>query len=290
LDRELKKAYRYCQNLARRKARNFYYSFAYLPKYKRLAIYALYAFAQYGDQLVDENPTRNPGSGCGIADLLYDFQECLQGQYQSPLFQALHDSIRRFNLPLNYFHDLIEGMKSDSNFQGFTSFEELREYCYKVAGTVGLLCVEIFRYKDEMVKVYAENLGIALQLTNIIRDIKEDYHRGRIYLPLEDMARFRYSESDIAKGTINDNFLNLMEFQYQRAKEFYHKAETSLPARERKTQVASEIMKKIYRELLETIKRRGFNIYSQRISLNPAQKIYLALSTYLNIILRILEK
>jgi phytoene synthase len=170
-------------------------------------------------------------------------------------------------------------MESDLSVHRFQDFSQLREYCYKAASTVGLLCVEIFGYDDIKVKTYAENLGIALQLTNIIRDVGEDFQRGRIYLPLEDFSRFNYSEADLAQKKCDKNFLNLIEFQYSRAVEYYHLAEQALPPKELKIQIASEIMKNIYRELLETIKLRNFPVLEGRVKLSSSKKLSIALRT-----------
>lgn len=282
MDAELERAYRFCRNLARTKAGNFYYAFIFLPKPKRRAIYALYAFCQYTDNLVDEVPRKvNPVSD--IDKLRADLANCLEGKYSSPLFIALGDSIRRYSLPIEHFHELIDGIESDLHLTRIETFDDLERYCYLVASTVGLLCVEIFGYRDKAVRRYAENLGVALQLTNIIRDIKEDALRGRVYLPVEDLERFNYSLDDLANELVNENFHRLMELQYNRALEFYRRAEEALPPEELKSQVASEIMKKIYRELLETVKRSGFRIFDERISVKSSRKILLALTTYLNI-------
>ena len=287
MNHNLKKAYRYCRDQAREKAGNFYYSFVFLPPAKKRAIYALYAFCQAGDQMADEG-TGGPG-GAGITDLSFlrdKLNACYRGEADSPLYLALHDTVRRFDLPQEPFLELIGGMESDLDFRGFDNFEELKEYCYKVASTVGLLCVEIFGYEDDAVKDYAVNLGIALQLTNIIRDIREDYLNGRIYLPREDLAEFGYSESDLIADLENDRFYELMNFQYRRALSFYDKADATLPKRELKAQIASEIMKRIYRELLEKIKRENFPVFQKRVSLPAGLKIKTALFTYLQILTR----
>ncbi|MBC8278295.1 MAG: squalene/phytoene synthase family protein [FCB group bacterium] len=279
MNTELKKAYRYCRDLAREKAGNFYYSFVFLPPAKKRAIYALYAFCQIGDQMADEGIG---GQGNDkITDLSFlreKLDACYRGEADSLLYLALNDTIRRFDLPRKLFSELIGGMESDLDFQGFDNFGELRDYCYKVASTVGLLCVEIFGYKDEAVKDYAVNLGIALQLTNIIRDVKEDKDNGRIYLPREDLAEFGYREDDLKSESENNQFYELMNFQYRRAVSFYDKADKILPGSELKSQIASEIMKRIYRELLEKIKRENFPVFRKRAALPASHKIRTALS------------
>ena len=281
---ELKKAYQFCRNLARAKAGNFYYAFIFLPKPKRQAIYALYAFCQYGDQMVDEvNPGGNPVSD--IDNLRTELKNCMDDSYSTPLFTALADSIRRYNLPMKHFDELIDGMETDLHRNRFETFAELEKYCYSVASTVGLLCVEIFGYKEESVREYARNLGMALQLTNIIRDVKEDAARNRIYIPQEELKKFDYSEEKLLKAPSGDNFKRLMMFQYERAVEYYVRANDSLLPAERKNEIASEIMKTIYRELLEVIKNNGFKVFDKRYSIKGFRKIFLALSTYLQILL-----
>lgn len=285
MDAELQRGYEYCRDLTRRKAGNFYYSFVFLPKTKRKAIYALYAFCHLGDRITDEIQDEDTaGAVKDFSKLRKDIQGCIEGKPQSsPLFTALGDTIHRFKLPEEHFYQLLEGMESDLNFRVFDTFADLHRYCYNVASTVGLLCVEIFGYRDDSVKIYAENLGIALQLTNIIRDIKEDYQRGRVYLPQEDLEIFKYGETDFSRERVDENFHQLMEFQYQRAIGFYESAEKSLPASERKSQIAAEIMKSIYRKLLEIIKLKQFQVFNQRISLNGFMKAAIALATYLDI-------
>ena len=275
MNKELRQAYKQCRDIARRKAGNFYYSFVLLPPEKKRGIYALYAFCQVGDQLADEDAPRD-------LDVLRErLDACYKGEYSSPLYSALGDTVRKYNLPRNIFHELIAGMESDLSFRGFDTFEELRQYCYKVASTVGLLCIEIFGYESNKVKEYAENLGIALQLTNIIRDVREDYERGRIYIPREDMELFKITEEDFKTNPASENLRKLLKFQYERADSFYRKTEELLPSSEKIEQISSEIMKAIYRELLEEIRRQGFPVMERRVSLSKLKKILLALKTYL---------
>ena len=285
LDAELEKDYNYCWNLARCKAGNFYNAFIFLPKKKRRAIFALYAFCHLGDRIADENVSGESADlAADLSQMRANLEQCYAGEkVQAPIFKALQHSIRQFNLPREPFRQLLDGIESDIKFKGFGTFAELRTYCYQVASTVGLLCVEIFGYKSSSVLKYAENLSIALQLTNIMRDIKEDFLRGRVYLPREDLERFDYGKKDFENERFNGNFQRLMEFQYQRAKSFYKAANNSLPSQERKNQIASEIMKSIYCKILETIKQRQFRIYDGRISLNRFTKAYIALSTCLKI-------
>ena len=219
-----------------------------------------------------------------IDSLREDLKQCLDDSYSTPLFRALADSIRKYNLPMKHFDELITGMETDLHRNRFNTFSELEEYCYSVASTVGLLCVEIFGYRDNTVKDYARNLGIALQLTNIIRDVKEDADRGRIYIPLDEIQKFGCSEEKLFSGVVDDSFRKLMRFQYDRALEYYKTADDILPANERKAEIASEIMKVIYRELLEEIKKGGFRVFDKRHRIKGTRKLSLALSTFLQIL------
>ncbi len=230
--------------------------------------------------MADENPSA--GKLINLDQLREELEVCFQGKSHSPLYTALHHTIESFHLPINLFEQLIEGMESDLDFQGFDNFAELREYCYKVASVVGLLCIEIFGYKSEKVKEYAENLGIALQLTNIMRDVKEDFQRGRIYLPREEILQCGLTGENLfdQKG---DGFNRLMELQYDRAAEYYRRAEQALPKTERKNQIASEIMRAIYWRLLQKIKAQKFPVWEERVSISGRRKIGIALGTYLKI-------
>lgn len=268
MNKELTQAYNHCRDITRRNAGNFYYSFNFLPGEKRKAIFALYAFCQVGDQLADEDTPRN-------LDVLRErLDACCKGEYYSPLYLALGDTIGKYDLPRSIFHELIAGMESDLSFKGFDTFSELRRYCYKVASTVGLLCIEIFGYKSDMVKEYAENLGIALQLTNIIRDVKEDYERKRIYIPREDLEQYRIKEEDFKTIPVSDGFRDLLKFQYDRAVGFYRKTEELLPSSERRGQISSEIMKVIYRELLEEIRGGDFRYWNGGFHYPNRKRLY----------------
>lgn len=274
---ELSESYRYCRKLARLKAKNFYYAFVFLPRAKRNAIYALYAFCQYGDSLADEaDDVKN------LESLRRGLENCLVGKYDNPFFPALADSIKRFNMPLKYFYELIDGMESDLNFQEFASFEQLQKYCYKVASTVGLLCIEIFGYRDMKVRDYAYNLGIALQLTNIIRDFGEDFKNGRMYFPLDALNSWGFSGNKVFSEEKTE-FQRMMEEMFLKAKSFYELANANLRQSELKNQIASEIMKEIYFHLLHKIHRQHFPVLKKRISLSALNKISIALKTYIKI-------
>jgi len=191
---------------------NFFYSFQFLPKEEREAIYTVYAFCRYADDLVDVSD----GNGAHAIEhkrqrlqwLREGIEACYAGEARHPFFRSLHWVVRRFNIPKQYFLTLLDGIERDLIVQRYETFEELREYCYSVASVVGLIVIEIFGYRYEQTKSYAVNLGYALQLTNILRDVKADKDRGRIYLPLEDLRRFGYSEQELLEEVYNDAFKN----------------------------------------------------------------------------------
>jgi len=232
--------------------------------------------------MADEPAVRQ--GGANLQRLREEIIDCYRGVNRSPLYAALHHTIKSCQLPRKYILEIIEGMESDLNFKGFDNFSQLRDYCYKVASAVGLLCIEIFGYESDKVREYAENLGIALQLTNIIRDVKEDLGRGRIYLPREEIAQCGLSCEDLS-GWRGDGFISLMEAQYHRAAEYYRRAEAVLPAEERRNQMASEIMRAIYWALLEKMRAGNFPVLERRVALSGWRKVQIALSTYMKIML-----
>ncbi len=196
---------------------SFYYSFALLPRYKREAISAVYAFCRYTDDIVDEG-TDERRKGLLLRKWRMELGQALRGTSTYPLLNQLSATARKFNIPVDHFYELIRGMEIDLTKTRYATFEELREYCYLVASTVGLMCRQIFGYRNESTRDYAINLGIALQLTNILRDVKDDAKRGRIYLPQEDLRRFGCSEEDLFAGRYTPEFANLMRFECDRAR------------------------------------------------------------------------
>ena len=189
-------------------------------------------------------------------------------------------SIEAFDLPKQPFLDLIDGMEMDLKWQSYQTFADLREYCYRAASAVGLICIEIFGYESARTREYAVNLGIALQLTNILRDLKEDTARGRIYLPLEDLERFGYSEHELRLSLYNAPFIELIKFEHARARSYFEKATASLPAGDRSSMFAAEIMGAIYRELLDQIPAVQFNVFRNRLSVSKSRRLKVALTIW----------
>lgn len=266
---------------------NFLYSFSFLPKEEREAINSVYAFFSYIDNIVDETPTINQQEFEKKMKRLEFWESSINKLYDkkenSKLLKPLEKTIDRFLIPKQYFTTLIDGCKSDLINNRYESFDDLKKYCYSVASIVGLTCIEIFGYKYEDTKNYAINLGYALQLTNIIRDIKVDKDRGYIYIPKEDLLRFKYSENDLYNEVYNDNFKELIAFQVKRAREYYHKARSFLRPDERRRLIAAEIMDDIYYRLLDKIELNDYNIWNKKIKVSNSHKIIMALKHWLSI-------
>ena len=258
---------------------NFYYSFLLLPGPKRRAIKNVYAFCRILDDIVDKDPgTRNPQ-----ADLQYWREEVdnwFEGYATTEFGDSFISTIEEFDLPREPFVDLIDGMEMDLKWRSYQSFADLREYCYRVASAVGLICIEIFGYESPRTREYAVNLGLALQLTNILRDLKEDVARGRIYIPLEDLERYGYSEKDMRANVYNTPFVQLMKFEHSRAAYYYQAATATLPEQDAASLFAAEIMKAIYSELLDSIAAVQFDVYRNRISIPKARKMKLAIDIW----------
>lgn len=258
---------------------NFYYSFLLLPREKREAMFAIYAFCKYTDDLVDEE---HPGQN--KMDLLNDWRHEVERMYEGrathPITRSVSESLERFEIPKQYFHDLIDGMEMDLNQTRYSTFDELLQYCYRVASVVGLMSIEIFGYTCDRTRQYAKDLGIAFQLTNIIRDVKADAERNRIYIPQEDLQRFAYSERDLLDGHYSRAFINLMSFQVVRAREYFQRAAKSLPLIDKPAMVAAEIMASIYFRILENVEKTHYNVFSGKVSLPKPVKVGIALSTW----------
>jgi 15-cis-phytoene synthase len=205
---------------------------------------------------------------------------CYSGRPHHPISLALADTIQRFPIQQEHLAGIIDGVEMDLRCKRYETFASLYNYCYHVASLVGLVCIEIFGYRNPSASDYAVNLGVAFQLTNILRDVGEDGQRGRIYLPLEDLARFRYLEEELLGGVYNQAFVRLMTFECQRARDYYTRAATYLAPEDRRPLAAAEAMRSIYSRLLDKIAARNYRVFDTRISLPTAHKIGLALSTW----------
>jgi len=268
------------RKLARATGSNFYYSFLLLPRTQRRAIKDVYAFCRLLDDVVDEDQTgRAP-----YAELQYwrgEIEACYKGNPTNKFSEKLLVSIEEFDLPKQPFLDLIDGMEMDLKWHSYQTFADLREYCYRAASAVGLICIEIFGYESARTREYAVNLGLALQLTNILRDLTEDAKRGRIYIPLEDLERFGYSEHDVRQNLYNAPFIELMKYQHARAASYFERAASSLPEQDRASMFAAEIMGAIYRELLDQIPAVQFDVYRNRLSVSKTRRLQIAFGIWL---------
>src|SRR5262249_55048449 len=278
-------AYSYCRRITQQSSSNFYYAFRLLPTERHNALCALYAFCRFLDDIADQPEVVGEQQQAGsqkekLAILLRMWREelrrCCAGTPHHPISQALTDVIRRFPIRPEHLAGIIDGVEMDLSQTRYRTFEELYDYCYHVASLVGLVCIEIFGYRNPSARNYAINLGIAFQLTNILRDVGEDMKRDRIYLPTEDLRRFSYTEQDLHAEIYNEPFIRLMLFEGQRAKEYYTQAVANLAVEDRRSLVAAEAMRLIYGRLLEKLEMRKFQVFETRVSLTTPGKIVLA--------------
>jgi 15-cis-phytoene synthase len=270
----------YCQQKAAQSGSSFYYSFLFLPPERRRAITALYAYCREVDDVVDEC-TDAAIARTTLAWWRNQVAEIYTGSPQHPVAQALVHTARTFRLPQERLQEIITGMEMDLTQRRYTDFNALKLYCFRVASVVGLLSAEIFGYRNPATLGYAENLGMAFQLTNIIRDVGEDARRDRIYLPADELARFKVTVSDIMHARDSTGFRELMEFQIERAMGYYRDALALLPADDRRSQRPGLVMAAIYQTLLAEIKNDGSRVLTRRTSLTPIRKLWIAWKTWL---------
>lgn len=268
------------RNVMKKSKTNFFYSSLFLNKPRREGLRIVYAFCRFTDDIVDNEELPVEEKTVEIRKWKERLHSSLYDNSSDEFFTVLNEQIDIFNIPHKPFFDLIEGMEMDVEKSRYETFEDLYKYCYCAASAVGLMTIEIFGYKNDDIKKYAENLGLALQLTNILRDVKKDALNNRIYIPLEDMKKFNYSESDLMNSVYNDNFRGLMEYEYNRTVEYYAKAESFLAKEDKGNMIAAEIMGKIYFKLLEKIKTSGFNVYKSNVKIPKLWKLILAYSVF----------
>jgi 15-cis-phytoene synthase len=269
----------YCSQLTRKSRSNFYYSFLFLAKEKREAMYAVYAFCRSVDDVADGSASERDKQML-LDEWRHELDRCYAGTANHPITMKLAHSIQRFPIPKEYFDELIAGVEMDLTHTRYPTFRDLYEYCYRVAGVVGLMCIEIFGYRNPKAKDYAVNLGVALQLTNIMRDLKVDAERGRIYLPQEELARFGYHEDELLRGAYTPAFIELMRFAGNRARQYFQQARQLLAEEDRRALVAAEIMSAIYYRLLETIEASRYRVFERSITLPTSHKLWIALSIW----------
>ena len=270
----------YCQQKAAQSGSSFYYSFLFLPTERRRAITALYAFCREVDDIADE--VKDVGiARTKLAWWRTEVANLFAGHPHHPVTKALAPFVGPFRLDAGRMNEIIDGMEMDLDHHRYADFEGLKLYCHRAAGVVGQLSASIFGFANAATLEYAEALGMAFQLTNIIRDVGEDARRGRVYLPADELARFDMTAEDIAARRAGPRFQELMAFQADRAQSYYDLAFSRLPAEDRRSQRAGLIMAAIYRTLLEEIRRDGFKVLDQRVALTPLRKLWIAWKTWI---------
>ena len=270
----------YCQEKTAKSGSSFYYSFMFLSKPKREAITALYAFCREVDDIADEC-TEHHIAQTKLTWWRSEIEKLYQNNPQHPVTKALLGPIKTYHLDAEHFIEIIDGMEMDLSFNRYQDFKQLQLYCYRVASVVGLLSAQIFGFSNRKTLKYAHDLGMAFQLTNIIRDVGEDARRNRIYLPLEDLALFNVTEDDILQSRESDAVKMLLDYQIERAESYYDRALQELPDEDRKSQRVGLMMAAIYRTLLREIKADGAQkVLNARTSLGALRKLYLALQVW----------
>lgn len=271
------------QAITRKSASNLALAFVLLPKPKRDAMSALYAFCREVDDVADEDTVPTETRRARLAEWREDIrQACAGGAPQFPVNQEFQPVIKKYGLRFELFDELIKGCEMDLDTKSYDSYAELELYCHRVASVVGLLSIEIFGYKNPACHDYAVHLGKALQLTNILRDVRADAERGRIYLPLAELKRFQVAPEEIMSGHYSERYRALAASVAGRAREFYRLARQSLPAEDRRAMVAAELMGSVYWQLLLKLEQHQFNVFgAKRISLSKARKVSLVLNSWL---------
>jgi len=279
----LTEAQAHCTAYTKKSGSNFYYSFLFLPKVKRNAMYTVYAFCKAVDSAVDEPPY-----GSNPKDELTRWRRELEAVYAgtptNPIMVSLAHHVKALSIPKAYFEELIKGVEMDLFNNRYVTFEELSLYCYRVASVVGLICLHIFGVTSARAQDYAVALGMAFQITNVLRDVGTDAAQGRIYLPLEDLQKYNYPEKSLLNRTYSPEFRMLMEHEASRALHYYKRAEAALlalPAAERRALTVAEIMRGIYRRMFEDIQRSDYRVFGPRITLSTARRVFIALRIWL---------
>ena len=277
----------YCNAVTKRSGSNFYYSFFFLPAARRAAMYTVYAFCKEVDDTVDNAP---PGSDprTAISQWRGEVAAVYGGAPTHPVAISLAGHVRHLGIPKDYFDELINGVEMDLSTTRYITFDELSRYCYRVACVVGLICLHIFGTRDPRAKDYAVNLGMAFQLTNILRDLGTDADNGRVYLPQEDLTRFGYTEALLFQRRDSPQFGELMAFQCKRTHKFYGNARAildSLPRADRKALIPAEMMRGVYERILLRIEQADYRVFDSRISVPPVSRLTIAAGVWLRSLL-----
>lgn len=268
------------KEISKKSKSSFYYAFNLLPAAQRDAMNTVYAFCRETDDIVDADEHSDDFKYEKLRKWRIELEKSLEGHSDYQLINKLAKTIQHFNIPLEPFFDLIKGMEMDLQKKRYLTFDDLQKYCYNVASTVGLMCIEIFGYRHPSAKDFAVNLGIALQLTNILRDVKNDAEKGRIYLPKEDLDKFNYNESDILNSTYNENFQKMMQYQVERAQEYFNAATACLNLEDKKAMFAARAMQHIYYRMLKKIVNADYDVYHNKIKISTAKKVGISLGVW----------
>jgi phytoene synthase len=291
ISNELEKAYKYCEEVTKKHAKSFYFAARFLPKHKQKAVYPIYAFCRKVDDEIDETAEENEREailavenlGAKLNFIYEEEEKRRRGEKEiNPqsnlssseyIFAAWQDLLKTYKIPQNLPLELMRGVVQDTRVKRYETFEELYVYCYRVASTVGLMSSEILGYQDKKALEYAEAMGIGMQLTNILRDVKEDAEKGRIYLPQEDLRKFGIVEAQIFAGEMDENFVRLMKFQISRARDFYRKGEKGISLLEKDSRFTVLLASRIYGKILDQIEAQNYNVFKRRASTTKAQKL-----------------
>ncbi|VVB54694.1 Squalene/phytoene synthase [uncultured archaeon] len=269
----LTNAYQYCRNVAQARGPNFSLGFSFLPAQKRDAVYAVYAFSRYADDIVDEKHDMNVSTRLDLwEDALHRLYE---GEFDHPVTAAMADAVKGYHIPKKPFLDLIEGCRMDLRKNRYSDFSDLYTYCEKVASTISVMSLCIFGYKSEDAFHYGESLSTALQLTNIIRDVGEDAERNRIYLPQDELKKFGLTDADILNKTYDERFIRLMDYQTKRALSYFKDANNLIPLINDDSAYCVALMGSVYVGVLKQIEKNRFNVYSKKARISPARKALL---------------
>ena len=271
---DLEAAYAECQTITRREARNFYYAFVTLPRARRRSIYAAYAFSRLADDIVDGEGNESERAEA-LTALRGSLRAAFAGAPSGAIMTALSDTASEYLIPESLFSDIIDGVAMDLTRSRYATFEELKVYCYRVASAVGLVSIHIFGFTDDRAKEHAVDLGLAMQLTNIMRDVAEDAGAGRIYLPQDELARFGVSEDQLRAGIMDDHFVALMRFQAERARGYFASGANLFPLLNPRSRGCATGLHHLYAKLLDRIERKGFDVFHGRISLPVWEKLRL---------------
>lgn len=275
-------SYRYCRDVARKRAKNFYYSFLLLDKPQRDAMCAIYAFMRYCDDLSDDPAhTDKRRLRQSVAEWRMELNRALAGEVNGNiLWPAFHDTVQRYKIPHRFFHEMIDGILSDLEPREMHTFEELYRYCYQVASVVGLTIIHIFGFENMRALLLAERCGVAFQLTNILRDVREDAELGRVYLPLDDLARFGVTTEQLRSGTEDERFRALMRFEAGRAHEYFDESAPLANLIRPKSRRSLWALREVYMTLLARLEKADFSVLSRRVNVPTAMKLGILLRAF----------